>query len=100
MDRSDVIQLVAVRYSEDDIGQRIPAETARNVFCSIASVSASEWFEAGRAGMQAALKVTVFEPDYRGEQIAVVDGVRYGIYRTYRAKNETLELYLEAKAGI
>lgn len=100
MDRSDVIQLVVVRYSEDDIGQRIPAETARNVFCSIASVSASEWFEAGRAGMQAALKVTVFEPDYRGEQIAVVGGVRYGIYRTYRAKNETLELYLEAKAGI
>ena len=34
------------------------------------------------------------------EKIAVVDGVRYGIYRTYRAKNETLELYLEAKAGI
>ncbi len=100
MDRSDVIQLVAVRYSEDDIGQRIPAETARDVFCSIASVLASEWFEAGRSGMQAALKVTVFEPDYRGEQIAVVDGVRYGIYRTYRAKNETLELYLEAKAGI
>lgn len=100
MDRSDVMQLVAVRYSEDDIGQRIPAETARNVFCSIASVSASEWFEAGRSGMKAALKVTVFEPDYRGEQIAVVDGVRYGIYRTYRTKNETLELYLEAKAGI
>lgn len=100
MDRSDVIQLVAVRYSEDAIGQRIPAETAREVFCNIASVSASEWFEAGRAGMQAALKVTMFAPDYRGEQIAVVDGVRYGIYRTYRAKNETLELYLEAKAGI
>ena len=100
MDRSDVMQLVAVRYTEDDIGQRIPAETARDVFCNIARVSASEWFEAGRFGMQAALKVTVFEPDYRGEQIAVVDGVRYGIYRTYRTKNETLELYLEAKAGI
>ena len=70
MDRSDVMQLVAVRYTEDAIGQRIPAETARDVFCNVASVSASEWFEAGRSGMQAALKVTVFEPDYRGEQIA------------------------------
>ena len=50
--------------------------------------------------MQAALKVTMFAPDYQGEQIAVVDGVRYGVYRTYRAKNETLELYLERKAGI
>lgn len=100
MDRSNVMQLITKKYTEDAIAQWIPAETARNVFCNIASVSASEWFEAGRSGMQAALKVTVFEPDYHGEQIAVVDGVRYGIYRTYRAKNETLELYLEAKAGI
>ena len=100
MDRSNVMQLITKTYTEDAIAQRIPAETARTVFCSIASVSASEWFEAGRAGMQAALKVTMFAPDYRGEQIAVVDGVRYGVYRTYRAKNETLELYLERKAGV
>lgn len=100
MDRSNVMQLITKTYTEDAIAQRIPAETARNVFCSIASVSASEWFEAGRSGMQAALKVTMFAPDYQGEQIAVVDGVRYGVYRTYRAKNETLELYLERKAGI
>lgn len=100
MDRSNVMQLIAATYTEDAIGQRIPAETARNVFCNVASVSATEWFEAGRSGMQAALKVTMFAPDYHGEQIAVVDGVRYGVYRTYRAKNETLELYLERKAGI
>lgn len=100
MDRSSVMQLIAVTYAEDDIGQRVPAETARDVFCNVASVSANEWFEAGRAGMQAALKVTMFAPDYQGEQIAVVEGVRYGIYRTYRAKNETLELYLERRAGI
>lgn len=100
MDRSSVMQLIAVTYAEDDIGQRVPAETTRDVFCNIASVSANEWFEAGRAGMQAALKVTMFAPDYQGEQIAVVEGVRYGIYRTYRAKNETLELYLERRAGI
>lgn len=100
MDRSSVMQLIAVTYAEDDIGQRVPAETARDVFCNIASVSANEWFEAGRAGMQAALKVTMFAPDYQGEQIAVVEGVRYSIYRTYRAKNETLELYLERRAGI
>lgn len=100
MDRSNVMQLIAVTYAEDDIGQRVPAETARDVFCNVASVSANEWFEAGRAGMQAALKVTMFAPDYQGEQIAVVEGVRYGIYRTYRAKNESLELYLEKRAGI
>lgn len=100
MDRADVMQLIAVTYTDDDINQKIPAETARSVFCNVASVSASEWFEAGRAGMQAALKVTMFDPDYQGEQIAVVGGVRYSVYRTYHAKNETLELYLERKAGV
>ncbi|MDD6948829.1 MAG: hypothetical protein PUI75_07360 [Subdoligranulum sp.] len=100
MDRADVMQLITVTYTDDDINQKIPAETARNVFCNVASVSASEWFEAGRAGMQAALKVTMFAPDYQGEQIAVVGGIRYGVYRTYLTKNETLELYLERKAGI
>lgn len=48
MDRSNVMQLITKTYTEDAIAQRIPAETTRNVFCSIASVSASEWFEAGR----------------------------------------------------
>ena len=100
MDRADVMQLIAVTYTDDDINQKIPAETARSVFCNVASVSAREWFEAGRAGMQAALKVTLFAPDYQGEQIAVVGGVRYGVYRAYHAKNETLELYLERKAGV
>ena len=100
MDRADVMQLIAVTYTDDDINQKIPAETARSVFCNVASVSASEWFEAGRAGMQAALKVTMFALDYQGEQIAVVGGIRYGVYRTYHAKNETLELYLERKACV
>ncbi len=100
MDRSSVIQLVAVTYADDAIGQRRQIETNSTVFCAIASVSASEWFEAGRAGMQAALKVTMYAPDYHDEQIAIVDGVRYSVYRTYRAKNEEIELYLERRAGV
>ena len=63
-------------------------------------MSAAEFFDAGRSGLRAALKITVFDADYHGESIAVVDGVRYGIYRTYRAKGEQVELYLEEKAGV
>lgn len=42
----------------------------------------------------------MFVYDYNGERIAELDGVRYGIYRTYLAQNEFIELYLERKAGI
>lgn len=45
-------------------------------------------------------RATMFSPDYNGEQIAELDGVRYGIYRTYLGRNETVELYLEKKAGV
>lgn len=99
MDKSRVLTLIAVTYTTDEIGQLIPQETSRDVFCSLSSVSASEWFEAGRAGLNAEHRAVMFAHDYSGEEIAELDGVRYGIYRTYLGRNETIELYLERKAG-
>lgn len=100
MDRSRVLTLVGVTYTADSIGQLVPQETRREVFCSLSSVSASEWFEAGRAGLKAEYRAALFAPDYEGETMAELDGVRYGVYRAYRGKNETVELYLERKAGV
>lgn len=100
MERANVLQLIAVTYTEDAIGQQVPAETARTVFCTVSSVSASEWFEAGRNGLRPALRATVFAPDYNGEDLVELDGKRYGVYRTYLTDNEQVELYLEDKAGI
>ena len=42
----------------------------------------------------------MFVYDYQGEDTAVLGGVRYGIYRTYIGRNDTIELYLERKAGV
>lgn len=100
MDKSRVLTLIGVTYTTDSIGQLIPQETRRDVFCSLSSVSASEWFEAGRAGLNPEHRVTLFCYDYAGETMADLDGVRYGIYRTYLGRNETIELYLERKAGV
>nr|DAR81348.1 MAG TPA: head closure knob [Caudoviricetes sp.] len=100
MDKSRVLTLIGVSYQPDSIGQLVPQETRRNVFCNISSVSASEWFEAGRAGLNAEHRATMFAYDYAGETLAELNGVRYGIYRTYLGKNETIELYLERKAGV
>lgn len=100
MDRSRILTLIEVTYIDDSIGQQIAKETPREVYCGVSSVSASEWFEAGRAGLKPEYRVTMFAPDYQGEEIAELDGVRYGIYRTYLGGNETIELYLEKKAGV
>ena len=49
--------------------------------------------------MKAAYCVTVWADEYNGEQTAVLDGVRYSIYRTYQPNTEEIELYLQQKVG-
>lgn len=100
MDRSRVLTLIGVTYTEDAIGQKIPSETSRDVFCNMASVSASEWFDGGKVGLNPEYRATLFFPDYHGEQIAEFEENRYGVYRTYLGKNEMIELYLERKSGV
>jgi len=100
MDRSSTIKLISKTYTTDAIGQRVASETEREVFCAITSVTAAEFFEAGKNGIRAEYRTLIFAPDYQGEEIAKLDGVRYGIYRTYRGKNEQIELYLEKKNGV
>lgn len=100
MDRSRVLTLISVSYTEDDIDQQVPVETRKDVFCNITSVSASEFFDAGRAGLKPEFRATMFVYDYGGEDTVELDGVRYGVYRTYLGRNETIELYLERKVGM
>ena len=113
MDRSSVITLISTTYTQDAIGQSVPVETQRDVFCNLRSVSRSEWATAGQMGLEAELVATMFAPDYRGEEIAEVlwpetegsqpnpgTAVRYGVYRTYRGRNDEIELYMERKAGV
>lgn len=99
MDRSRVLTLISTSYEKDDIGQQVPVETRRDVFCNVTSVSASEFFDAGKAGLKPEFRATMFVYDYGGEKTVELDGARYGVYRTYLGRNETIELYLEQKVG-
>lgn len=99
MDRSHVLTLIAKTYATDGIGQRIHSETERKAYCDVSSVSQSEFFEAGRAGLKPAFQVTMFASDYHGETECVLNSIRYSIYRTYRRKDDDIELYLEKRVG-
>lgn len=100
MDRSECITLISVTYTVDSIGQRTPKETEKTYYCQLSSVSQSEWFEAGRNGLKAEYRAVMDANEYGGEEIAEINGVRYGVYRTYRTRSDTIELYLERKAGV
>ena len=99
MERDHVATLIGKGYQPDSLQQQIPTETRREVFCTIGSIQQSEFFAAGRNGLKPKLCVKVFYEDYAGEDTVEVDGVRYGVYRTYLNDAYQMELYLERKGG-
>ena len=97
MDRSDILTLVKENLSQNDIGAWIKTETTREVFCKTESVTRDEFFGAGRAGLNPQFRFIVFAGDYGDEKTVIYKGKRYGIYRTYFAKTDLVELYAERK---
>jgi SPP1 family predicted phage head-tail adaptor len=99
MDRSQVITLISQNKIQDENGVWRTIENARSVFCSVNSVTRNEFFEGGRNGLNPEYQITMFRYDYNGETIIKYEGQRYGIYRTYFGRDDTIELYVERKGG-
>ena len=99
MDRSDVIKLISVTRTQDKYGQFVETEISRQVYCQVGSITQSEFYEGGRNGLNPEYRFTVFFADYEDETIIEYKGKRYAVYRTYLARNDKLELYVERKGG-
>ena len=99
MDRSTPIYLIAEAYTEDAYGVLKPTQTRRLVYANVTSVSSDEWFEGGRNGLNPELRVRMFAPDYEGEEIVEIGGKQFAIYRTYQARTDIIELYVEKRKG-
>lgn len=99
MDRSDVIYLIGTTQTQDAYGVWTATQTYKQVYCDVASVTRSEFFEGGRNGLNPEFRMTLFFGDYDGERIVEYKGQTYGVYRTYQGKNDTIELYVERKGG-
>lgn len=99
MDRSDVIKLISVTKEQDDFGVWRETTSSRQVYCNVSSVSASEFFDGGRNGLNPSFRMTVFFADYNGETMLEYKGMSYAIYRTYLKNTDELELYVERKGG-
>lgn len=100
VDKSNQIILEALKYKTDALNQFIPdGVTQKTIFCAVKSVTRTEWTAAAQLGMKAAYCVTVWADEYDGETVAILDGMRYGVYRTYQPNPEEIELYLQQKVG-
>lgn len=99
MDRSDTLKLIAEVFTTNEIGVQVKTETEREVFCDVTSVTRTEWSDGGRIGLNPELRFTMFAYDYADEEIVEYNGKRYTVYRTYRAADDTVELYTERRKG-
>lgn len=99
MDRSTPINLISVTWQPDVYGIQQPTEHSRMVFANVRSVTRDEFFNAGRNGLNPEYSFVVFFGDYAGEKIVEYNGMRYTIYRTYQARNDLIELYVERREG-
>ena len=100
MGRSDVIQLIPTTSKKDEYGiPRTVEGDPREVMCYVDSVTRSEFFDAGRNGLNPEFVFRVFFADYEDERLLEYNGNRYGIYRTYNNGSDEVELYAERKGG-
>ncbi len=99
MDRSDVITLIKETSQQDANGIWRKTTTERDVFCQVDSVTRAEFYEAGRNGLNPEYRMTMFGPDYDGERLLRYKGKTYAVYRTYNARTDVLELYVERRGG-
>ena len=99
MDRSDVIKLIGVTLAQDDKGVWRSTPTAREIMCQVDSITRSEFFDAGRNGLNPEFKFTIFCGDYDNESIVEYKGETYSVYRVFHRRTDKVELYVERKGG-
>lgn len=99
MDRSSVITLLSDVQTQNAFGVWVPTRTRRDVFCQVDSVTRAEFFEGGRNGLNPEYRITMFFGDYNGETVLEYEGKTYSVYRTYHARTDEIELYVERKGG-
>ena len=95
-----VCTLISKTYTQDESGFPVATDALYETFCNVESVSRSEFFNAGKAGMTPEYKITVNAVEYDGQTEVEYEGKRYTIYRTYRTDEDMMELYAEYRSGV
>lgn len=98
MKRVSTIDLITQTETLDNIRQPVMTETSRTVYCTQLEVTRSEWIAAQQQSLSPSYRLLVFFGDYAGERIALFNGKRFVIYRTYGA-GDYIELYLGERIG-
>lgn len=93
---NDILTLIQRKLAPD--GYTVETETRRDVFCRLASVGRTEFYQAQSTDLRPELVFVLADYlDYEGEYLCVYSAVWYRVIRTYR-KGQELEIVVQ-KAG-
>ena len=95
MMRADVIDLIKETASAHGVHESV-TETARTVYCTVQSVTRSEYYNALNQGIQPeyVFRLALAE-DYEGERVVRYKGLKYRVIRTYRTADDGIEITCE-----
>ena len=96
----DVINLIAITYAENSIGDITEAPTSRQVFANKKSIRQSEFYQAQASGLKPELMFEIRSIDYADEKKLSYDSLEYNIIRTYSKNGEILELICDRLIGV
>lgn len=93
--RADVIDLITETRSGHGVHEAV-TETARTVYCTVQSVSRTEYYTALNAGImpEYVFRLSLAE-DYQGERVVRFRGQRFRVIRTYVTEDDGIEITVE-----
>ena len=95
MMRADVIDLITESASAHGVHAAV-TETARTVYCTVKSVTRSEFYNALNAGVQPEyVFVLALAEDYQGERVVRYKGQKFRVIRTYMTQDDGIEITCE-----
>jgi len=88
----EVIKLISITTTENELGDTIEVSTERQVFADKQSIRQSEFYQAAATGLRPELMFVVRTIEYNGETKLKYNGKEYSIIRTYDKDGELTEL--------
>lgn len=92
---NDLVTLIAITTTKDDIGQPVETETPREVLCEVKSISQTEFYQAAQTQLRPELKVIMDADEYEKEVRLEYDGEDYKVIRRYKTDGNEIELTCE-----
>ncbi len=90
---NDVITLVAIVETENEVGDLTQAETKTEVFAEVRSIGMKEKYESLAVGLKPELTFVLADYyDYDNQEFIDYNSIRYRVFRTYMKRTHELEI--------